>query len=524
MGTYSPGPAEATECTPCPEGQTSIVGAASCYTPCQSYEALDTSTMTCTRISANIASTLEGDLGLSLEDASVFLVSDASKVDNVLGTATPGETLVLALSGEAFAAASEYTISDTNVVLIGGSTAARRRRRRLAHTRAHSADATVFTAAPGQRHFRLSGNSTLVLDNIVLQGETTEVSARHGTGGHSSGGVVLDGPDATAVFIMTSFLDCRAPAGEFGGALVLLNGASATVDKGSVFLGNVATQGGAMYVGAGSTLTLGPDAIVEDNMALDGSDCGAGMLIEGGTLALGSNVTWGEAGSAVAATDANILCAAAGAASTIDCGGGRCSGAWRIPRACPLCSEVSGASGCSHCPIGTYGGKAAGLGCKMCPRGMTTHQTGCTSPADCVLMAEPTTLSPTNFGETRPPTPVPTSMLTLVPGPPTPTPTRQPTKYPWPNYTRRPTVQPRTPSPTPRMGKPRRFVRLLLRLGGRREQQVRGVEAFTSCVYIYMYVYARAVPVQTCSLAHHNTTHTHKTPTTPNTAKRHRRH
>ena len=320
------------------------------------------------------------------------------------------------------------------------------RPRRLA-----SVGPTVLLAAPGQRHFRVSGNATLVTDNVVFQAAAT---------GNSSGGVELDGPDAKGVFHATLFQDCRA-AEERGGGLVLRNGAAASVQGGSAFLRNAAPRGGAVFVvGSGSVLTLGPNARIANNSAFEGIYAGSGVFLEGGTLVLDSNVTWSNnSGDDVATNNTDVHCADADYALSID-GGGNCSGAFWIPDGCPLCGPTFNTSGCSLCPKGSWGGQGAGLGCRLCPQGQMTATAGCTSPADCVPITDAPTASPT-----------PTLFL------PTSAPTERTS---WGNFTNRPTSHPHTsapsrrptPSPTRRF-RLRRFVRLNLTIGGGRRRRVR---------------------------------------------------
>jgi hypothetical protein len=490
-GTYWDQPLETLACLACLEGQVSLPGATRCYVPCQPQEALDTKTLHCLQISASVAAMLEGDLGLVMDDVDVYLVEDPAVVTSVLGMASAGATIVLVLSPEAYAVA--LTISVGNVVLVGGGADAGRRL-------ASGGPPTVLLAPPGKRHLRITGNCTVVTDNVVFQASLPDDGSSSSSSDSSdsdfvSGGVELDGPNARGVFINTQFQDCRAAGA--GGGLLLRNGAAAAVRGGSAFLRNTAQQGGAVYVGGpGSALTLGPDAMLIDNSAIGGlaGSGGSGVFVDKGQFMLGINVTWnGNAGDDVAAAGADVQCADAGYAPSIDCGSD-CSGAFLLPSDCPLCSPASGARSCSQCPIGSWGGRGAGLGCRHCPLGETTDAAGSTSSSDCVPITTASSPRPTSA-----PTPVALSDAPPVLSPPEGVvgapvdPTAAPTeRTSWGRFTNRPSARPLTRAPTANMparpkptlaptishGRPPRphavrFVRLNLTIGGGQRRRVR---------------------------------------------------
>ncbi len=246
-GTFWNETIETTACLDCPEGQISLQGATSCYSPCPPNTALNTTDLTCVPLPASINDlVVNNDLNVTQSD--VYIVTESGAFEGTIGAVAVNsnsstEAIIIALGPNLYPQQGTYTII-TNVVIVSdptkGSATASSRARRLQTFVNNS----VIVAPPNMRHFTIVG-AGLFTDGVTFVGAST---------GSSSGGVELDGASAQGVFINTLFQSCRATGD--GGGLLLTNGASLTLSTGSEMKDNQATRGGAVYADTGSTLTL----------------------------------------------------------------------------------------------------------------------------------------------------------------------------------------------------------------------------------------------------------------------------
>lgn len=246
-GTFWNLTTETSACLACPDGQTSLQGATSCYSPCPPNTALNTTDLTCVPIPASITD-LAANSGLNLTQADVYIVTEQSALEGTIGAAaantnTSTEANVIALGPNLYPQQGTYTIT-TNIVIVndpseGSATGSSR----LRHLQTYINN-SVIVAPPNMRHFTIVG-AGLYTDGITFMGSST---------GASSGGVELDGANGLGFFSNTLFQSCRATSN--GGGLLLTNGALVTLSTGSEMRHNSAAQGGAVYADTGSAVTL----------------------------------------------------------------------------------------------------------------------------------------------------------------------------------------------------------------------------------------------------------------------------
>ena len=390
-GTYwDEASSNTTQCKPCPASKTSLRGGTKCYKPCRAGFALDTVSLECIRISnefVKLASNAKENFNINT--SRVYIVERAAKLSKVIRTAMldANQSTVIALASATYAE-EETQVITTNIMFVNAVLAALSSsgpNRRVLQVQ--PANDTVIVAPPESRHF------VVVNASIVTLG-VTFVGASNGSW---SGGVVLNGSASVGDFQSTIFTQCRAL--NEGGAIHLTNGASATLSNGSQFSHNSAVRGGGVYANGQSLLVAGPGTSFTNNTASESSSGSGGgsVYLDDSTLVLGSNVTFVSGGSTnddIGAANATVRCQDSQLATGIvNCT--RCSGAYVIPVACPLCSPTSPSAQCSSCPQGTYGGGEAELACQACPSGYTTlYPPSSTSSADCVSSTQSPTHTP----------------------------------------------------------------------------------------------------------------------------------
>lgn len=246
-GTFWNLTTETNSCLACPDGQTSLQGATSCYSPCPPNTALNTTDLTCVPIPASI-NDLAANSDLNLTQSDVYVITESGALEGTIGAAagntnTSTETIVIALGPNLYPQQGTYTIT-TNVVIVndptqGSATGSSRARHLQTYV-----NNSVIVAPPNTRHFTIVG-AGLFTDGVTFMGSSNGVS---------SGGVELDGANGLGVFANTVFQNCRATGN--GGGLLLTNGAWATLSSGSEMRDNRAAQGGAVYADTGSVVTL----------------------------------------------------------------------------------------------------------------------------------------------------------------------------------------------------------------------------------------------------------------------------
>lgn len=207
-----------------------------------------------------------------------------------------------------------------------------------------------------------------------------------------------------------------------------------------VFVSNAGAQGGAIYAGAGCSVTVNNTVSFTNNSAprtsSSASGGGAIYLASTASLLLDYDVAFtGNVNDDVTITGGSVSCLnSLYSTGLVNCTSG-CTGSYKIPASCPVCSMSSGST-CTSCPQRSFGGSSAALVCQHCPYGYTTiYPPSSVSPFDCILITDSPTLSPTSPGDTVSPTSSPTIAA----------PTVAPTKAPTPS----PTTEQPTVSPTP---------------------------------------------------------------------------
>lgn len=384
-GTYWNQTYETTACLACPANQTSLQGAARCYTPCAAETALNTTDLTCVAVPASVfqaASDL--NITINFSTTEVFVVEEPGKLETTIGAvALAGETSVIVVAPGVYPLLQNYTLT-TDVIIIG-DTGTRRRMLRPVHGRVLSGEPVVIYADLGSRHFIMSG-ATILTENIILQGAAT---------GLYSGGVELRNA-AMGLFINTAFRSCRTAG--VGGALQLTGGSTCTVGSGAVFADNVAAQGGAVHVASGCTVQVNNTVSFTNNSAPRTSPTAGG----GGAIWVGSGASVqldyamtfaGNVNDDVTVAGGVVTCASP--TYQTNCAAG-CTGSYDIPASCPICS-AGGA--CTSCPQGTFGGASVALVCQLCPFGFTTiYPPSSTSSSACVPITQSPTFAPTAVG------------------------------------------------------------------------------------------------------------------------------
>lgn len=117
-------------------------------------------------------------------------------------------------------------------------------------------------------------NASVLTDGVIFSGS---LSATY------SGGIELT-QEARGFFFNTTFRRCRWDWS--GGALNLRGGSTAELGTGSEFIGNIADQGGAIYIGAGCTVQVNSTIHFYNNSANPYSG-GAFFLESGAQLTMG---------------------------------------------------------------------------------------------------------------------------------------------------------------------------------------------------------------------------------------------
>lgn len=390
-GTYWNELYETTACINCPSNQTSLQGAARCYTPCAQGTALNTTDLTCVPIPASVFDEAAAyNITIDFNTTEVFVVQEPGKLEDTIGAAAlTNETVVIVLSPGLYPQVGSYVLT-TNVVVLADPTLQQGGRRRLldaGHRELQgAAEEAIIYATAGNRHYVMSG-ATIWLDGIALQGAPT---------GPVSGGVELQN-GARGLFIKTTFRACRS-AGD-GGSLRLVGGSSCSVGTACVFASNAGAQGGAIYAGAGCSVSVNNTVLFANNSAPRTSPTAGG----GGAIYLASTASLLLDYDVLFEGNVNDdVTVAGGAVSCLNplysTGLINCTGAYNIPASCPVCSAGSGSS-CTSCPQGSFGGSSAALVCQLCPYGYTIiFPPSSVSPSDCVPITASPTRAPTAIG------------------------------------------------------------------------------------------------------------------------------
>lgn len=174
-GTYWNESTQTTSCLGCPVGQTSLLGATACFTPCPPNSALNTTDLTCVPIPAVVNETLS-DLGLTnVTIAGVFVVEESASLGDTLGfltTVPPGSTIVLTVNPGVYPTYPEEL--DVNLIIVGvPEEEGGRRQRRLQTT-----GPTIIYAPDNARHF--STTRLLSLSGVILQGSVNSATISGG--------------------------------------------------------------------------------------------------------------------------------------------------------------------------------------------------------------------------------------------------------------------------------------------------------------------------------------------------------
>ena len=124
-GTFWNLTTETSACLACPDGQTSLQGATSCYSPCPPNTALNTTDLTCVPIPASITD-LAANSDLNLTQVDVYIVTEQSAFEDTIGAAaantnTSTEAIVIALGPNLYPQQGIYTIT-TNIVIVNDPT------------------------------------------------------------------------------------------------------------------------------------------------------------------------------------------------------------------------------------------------------------------------------------------------------------------------------------------------------------------------------------------------------------------
>jgi hypothetical protein len=368
------------------------------------------------------------NLTIDYNTTEIFIVTEPGKLEDTIGAASfnSNTTTVVVLGPGVYPQAGTYTLTSNIYILVDSTGGAPARRRLLLnaptthHRHLLTLDRAIIYARSDNRHFTMS-NASIFTDGVIFEGSSTT---------YYSGGVVLEN-QATGFFYNTTFHHCHTQGN--GGALLLTDGSSCTLEASSECIDNEAAQGGAIYAGVDCTVTLNSTTRFFNNSAprTSASTGGGGAIYladSSTSLVIDGNVLFdGNVGDDITvAADGIVTCANTAYAPSIDCTTG-CTGSYAVPLACPICSS-SIAGNCTACPQGTYGGAGVALACKLCAYGFTTiYPPSSTSAADCVPITEPPTVQPTQQ--------------------PTLTPTTRPTQLPSQTPTQRPTT--RAPSVTP---------------------------------------------------------------------------
>lgn len=393
-GTYWNLSFEAIACLNCPSDQTSLQGAAQCFTPCASGTALNTTDLSCVPIPASVFDdAAANNITIDVNTTEVFVVNDPGSLEDTIGAAAlMNGTVLIVLAPNLYPQVNSYVLTANLMVLAGSPLQGGRRRLTHASHRELQGtdDETVIYATGSNRHFVMS-NADIWLNGITLQGAST---------GPTSGGVELQN-GAKGLFVSTKFRACRS-TGE-GGSLRLIGGSSCSVGTGSVFVSNAGAQGGAIYAGAGCSVTVNNTVSFTNNSAprtsSSASGGGAIYLASTASLLLDYDVAFtGNVNDDVTITGGSVSCLnSLYSTGLVNCTSG-CTGSYKIPASCPVCSMSSGST-CTSCPQGSFGGSSAALVCQHCPYGYTTiYPPSSVSPFDCILITDSPTLSPTSPG------------------------------------------------------------------------------------------------------------------------------
>lgn len=170
-------------CLSCSDGQTSLLGATTCFTPCPPNAALNTTDLTCVPIPADVNETLS-NLGLTgLNMTEVFLVEESTSLQDTLGflaTLPPGSTVAITVNPGVY---PTYPVDlDINLIIVGVPEEENRRILGLTDwgwpRQLQTTGPTIIYAADNTRHF--STTRLLALSGVILQGSLNSAAISGG--------------------------------------------------------------------------------------------------------------------------------------------------------------------------------------------------------------------------------------------------------------------------------------------------------------------------------------------------------